>query len=318
MYLPMLANAVDIEDARDKFRHYYMEPKLDGVRCIVEKRGDIVTMSSRSSKTNLAELVPHIASALRQCNGDFILDGELGFSVEAFAPGVDLSHPLGDYSTLTNLWPIINFNATMRVLGSGREIAAYKHSEYSELLGAMKLFVFDVLDPRLADEQLPLHMRWEELLLWWVRHEETVCPDIHRIRSSVEFDEPTYVSYVESGGEGVMLKNPKGLYVSGKRPARNWLKVKKFDTIDVRIMGYEAGKGKYEGQIGALIFGDGTNVVGRCSGMDDAFRYDLTSRFDYYKGKWMEIRYFGLVGVDKGGLRHPQFVRMRPDLDTPS
>lgn len=51
------------------------QPKLDGIRCIAVKKGDTVTLWSRTRKP--INSVPHIAAAVATIPGDFILDGEL-------------------------------------------------------------------------------------------------------------------------------------------------------------------------------------------------------------------------------------------------
>src|SRR5271170_2412359 len=51
------------------------QPKLDGIRCIAIKKGDEVTLWSRTRKP--IKSVPHIAAAIAKIPGDFILDGEL-------------------------------------------------------------------------------------------------------------------------------------------------------------------------------------------------------------------------------------------------
>ena len=51
------------------------------------------------------------------------------------------------------------------------------------------------------------------------------------------------------GGEGVMLREPGSAYEN--RRSGRLLKVKMFDDNEARITGYEAGKGKHAGRLGA-------------------------------------------------------------------
>lgn len=55
----------------------------------------------------------------------------------------------------------------------------------------------------------------------------------------------------ENGGEGVMLRKPFSSY-EYKR-SHNLLKVKKFRDGEAVVLGYKPGKGKYKGQMGALL-----------------------------------------------------------------
>lgn len=53
------------------------------------------------------------------------------------------------------------------------------------------------------------------------------------------------------GGEGLMLRKPKSLYVEGR--SATLLKVKTFRDAEARIIGYTDGKGRHKDRIGALI-----------------------------------------------------------------
>jgi len=53
--------------------------------------------------------------------------------------------------------------------------------------------------------------------------------------------------YIKDGYEGLVLKNPDGLYVPSKRPAWNMVKIKKQDKLDVICTGYYAPTVEYTG-----------------------------------------------------------------------
>jgi DNA ligase-1 len=54
----------------------------------------------------------------------------------------------------------------------------------------------------------------------------------------------------QKGGEGVMLRKPKSLYVAGR--STTLLKVKSFHDAEAVVLSYEPGKGKHKGRVGAL------------------------------------------------------------------
>lgn len=126
-----------------------------------------------------------------------------------------------------------------------------------------------------------------------------------------DHDQQTFFDkVVEAGGEGLVLKTMKGSYGVGQK------KMKKEKTYDVVITGFtKANEGKYYGLIGALEFGaykDGKlSYVGKCSGMTDAERMNFTNNQGSFLGKVVEVKSNGLT--KKGVLRHPRFLRMRPD-----
>lgn len=122
---------------------------------------------------------------------------------------------------------------------------------------------------------------------------------------------------LSSGEEGIMLKNVDAEYYAGERFEHAWYKVKKDYPIDVVIMGFEPGKGKYNNMVGSVVFGQyeekGGQLIrkGSCSGFTDAMRLDMTTHPNKYINQVMEIH--AMEPTAKGAFRHPQFVRMRDD-----
>lgn len=287
---PQLAVALT-PDKIWKYSHYSMEPKLDGIRCIAY-RDDVgfVHLTSRGSK-DLTAKVPHITDLLEKVlPRSTRLDGELGYWA-------------GNYT--------LDFNKTTRVLGSGVEVALEKQAEHED---DIQYFVFDM--PSFG---APDYVRRNLLEEW---HKRYVRGRFENYESPVvllprmpRWDEEWYDAYVLAGGEGVMLKNPEAYYDPGGRHANNWYKVKKFDTIDVFIVGYKEGEGKYQSMLGALnvqVPGKGNESCFWVAGMDDEWRKEFYDNFQEYHSKMIEVKHFGLTA---GTPRFPQFLRMRPDLD---
>lgn len=292
---PMLAKAVDL-DKLHKYSHYVMEPKLDGVRCVAYK--DIngkVTLTSRGNK-DLTEKVPHIVESLQHTMYfDMYLDGELGYWA-------------GSY--------VIDFNRTMRVLGSGVDTALLKQEMHEDQI---QYFVFDT--PGLTDDACRRHENERRKLLqyWYLLHYRVNYePTVVLVPRMDAFDMEWYEEYVEAGGEGVMLKNPNALYYPGARRANTWYKLKKFESDEATIVGYKHGQGKYKGMCGALhVVGTGQlfGVDFYVAGMDDWWRKEFWDNGRKYFGKTIEVKYFGLTA---GTPRFPQFLRMRSDKDSDS
>lgn len=118
---------------------------------------------------------------------------------------------------------------------------------------------------------------------------------------------------VEKGeGEGLMLKNN-----SMANYGKDWTKVKKEDTADAFIIGATNGKGKYEGQIGAIelaVYSNGVIwPIGSCSGMDDYTRKQMTDMAfkKELRGRVVEVKFNEVTKNFK--LRHPRFIRWRTD-----
>ncbi len=301
-FKPMLTCPVDIDNV-GKYLRYTMEVKLDGVRCIAIKDSTgYVRMYTRSGK-ELHHKLDHIANQLQCIPGMWVLDGELGYVMSTFAIGA---------TTPT----AIDFNATMRVIGSDPVEARRKQQvNIAHGLGPIKFIVFDVLQVgnyRINTVIQKLRRDQLETLL----ERGTDLYDVILSYQWPRWDETIYNNIVQSGGEGVMLKNPEAPYHIGKRRANSWYKVKAYDTFDGVIVGWDPGKGKYEGAIGALVIQDSTGTCVHVSGMNDNDRQHMTDNFErLYHNRHVEVKHFGRVGESKDGYRHPQYLRMRPDLD---
>jgi len=286
---PQLALPV-LPDKLYKYPNYVMEPKLDGIRCIAYKGAHEVTLTSRGGK-DLTEKLPYLVTCLQETMWKHeFLDGELGYWA-------------GNYT--------IDFNQTTRVLGSGVDVALQKQEEYDRNI---QFFVFDNCNI------FPDWERREGLEYWYdesYRLNYTAEGPVVLVPRMDAFDQAWYDEYVLNGGEGVMLKNPDACYYEGKRKANTWYKLKRFDSFEVQITGFTEGFGKYEDMIGAIEFEykreDGLLHIVTCSGMDDLTRLQMTDQMKHYIGKWIEVKHFGFTA---GTPRFPQFLRMRPDLDS--
>lgn len=115
-------------------------------------------------------------------------------------------------------------------------------------------------------------------------------------------------SEVENGNcEGLVYKKWSDLYVG----STVWRRKKEF-TMDYVVMGFEEGKGKHSGRLGALICGlmvDGylTEKVRVGGGFNDAEREDIWTNAKKYVGRVLEVK--GWQIFESGAMRHPNAVR---------
>lgn len=118
--------------------------------------------------------------------------------------------------------------------------------------------------------------------------------------------------------EGVMINICDAPYDFG----RTWslMKVKKMNTLDLEIVGYEEGSGRLAGTLGAIHvrYKDG-NIVKVGSGFSDELRALIWLEPSDFIGKIAEIQYFESTTNQDGGesLRFPVFKDFRPDKLTP-
>ncbi len=114
--------------------------------------------------------------------------------------------------------------------------------------------------------------------------------------------------------EGVMLNLVDEPY----QFSRTWslMKVKKMQTMDLEIIGFEEGEGRLAGTLGAILvrYKNG-NIVKVGSGFSDDIREQIWEHQLHYSGKIVEIQYFEETTNADGGesLRFPIFKDFRPD-----
>lgn len=131
-----------------------------------------------------------------------------------------------------------------------------------------------------------------------------------------------YLKFLEQGYEGAVIKNLQGHYECGKRSS-NWLKIKPWSDADLTIVGSYPGEGKHLGRIGGLVLQGSVEwrdrtyevAVEAGTGYTDEERRALQEMEDKgtLAGKIAEIK-FQDVTAD-GSLRFPVFYRLRLDKE---
>jgi ATP-dependent DNA ligase len=134
--------------------------------------------------------------------------------------------------------------------------------------------------------------------------------------SSIEEVQEIYKEQLSCGEEGVILKDPQGPW-EDKR-VKHQVKMKAELEADLRVTGFLAGSGKYEGKIGSLLVesADGKVKSAVGTGLDDEERSCDPSEF---LGKIVAIKYNALITDKKTGAKSlflPVFVEVRDDKTT--
>lgn len=271
------------------------EIKLDGHRMLAFVGENGVRMYARSGVDKSGKL-PAIERELAEFfPAGSILDGEV----------VHLDAKGGDWGKVQN------------VLGAG-----------SRQSTSLTFVAFDLLS-LMGEDIRGYTLASRRMLLETLFGQDDYSPEHVALIEQVPYTPEFVADLLARGFEGAIVKDPNGSYRSG---SRDWCKIKATATEDVVVMGAVEGKGKFAGQVGALIFGthvrrtnetaDGGDLfelveVGQCSGMTDAQRESFTRRVDgQYAGTNMlgeviEVQHMGKMPT--GGWRHPQFKRHRTD-----
>ncbi len=121
-----------------------------------------------------------------------------------------------------------------------------------------------------------------------------------------------------AGEEGIMINICDAPY-EFKR-TNSLLKVKKFDSCDLRVIGFEEGTGKYTGMLGAFICEYKGNEVKVGSGLTDELRKEIWLNRSKYQDTIIEVSFFEETKDSTGklSLRFPTFKDFRQDKTEPN
>jgi ATP-dependent DNA ligase len=295
---PMLCKTFD--PAKHPFPEtgYVLEPKFDGLRCVIVVRDphwNKPVAYSRNGKPfwNIDHILEEVQSISKdQHYRDYVLDGEL----------------------FTTDW-----NLSMGIVKSSKTV----HADALKV----QFHVWDYL-PLCAWESGSYEASWRSrnlaigaLLLY--QHAKY----IHQVPGETVYNlaeaQACYDRYLLKGFEGGVLKDPKSPYNLGSRSSF-WLKWKDWTDADLRIVGAVEGIGKRLGKIGALQLEgkvewrdksyDVVTEVGSFRCTDE----QLTEMWERHKrgelvGLTAEIRFQDITV--EGACRFPTFYRLREDKD---
>lgn len=124
---------------------------------------------------------------------------------------------------------------------------------------------------------------------------------------------------VNKHNEGLMINYAKAGYTAKR--TKKLLKVKVMQSVDVRIVGFEPGKGKYRATLGSILVNYKGYIVKVGSGFTESDREYIWNSQEEVLGKIAEIQYFEETTNkydDSLSLRFPIFKTLRFDKTEPS
>jgi len=267
--------------------NYIIEPKLDGWRFLLH-----FYPNQRPFLTGR-----HISKQTR-------LYSEKGLCAPQLTPPPNLQYPIildGE------IMPPSGRN--FRDIAGIMNVAPDKALARIKQIGHPQYVAFDVLTDKTDLTTRPYTERREHLyqIITHLRNPFITAIPSFPINKLALFDQ-----WTQAGGEGAILKNMHAAY------DRHWYKAKRYSTLDVIVTGFTDADygltGKFDGLIGAITVGvyDGAVLreVGNVSGMNDQIRRHITANKDLWLNTVIEIRAQELA---KDRLRHPRFIRHRPD-----
>lgn len=131
---------------------------------------------------------------------------------------------------------------------------------------------------------------------------------------SIEQAQAFYKNMLMSGKEGAVLKNPTAIWRDGT--SKEQVKLKLICDCDLQVVDFEEGKGKFKGNLGAVICRSSDNLLEvSVSGFNDKVRREIWDNRNKFVNTIMTVR-FNDVMVKEGELASlflPRFVEFRTD-----
>jgi len=273
---PMLAHKYDPERA---IYPAYIQPKLDGVRCLINKDGAY----SRTGKE--FKNIEHIKVLLQGFFKDFpraTLDGEL------------YNHELRN-----------DFEKIISLVRKTKPTEEHKY-EASKLI---QFHYYDIIASPLCGSTWPYSRRKDFLREFVPQGRAAQLVSTAYILNDKDAG-LHHKANLKGGYEGSILRSLDGEY----KGTRSWdlMKFKDFEDAEAMIIGYEEGQGKREGTIGKFIMQDYQGIEFGCppgKGYDYKAMSDMLDNVHDYMGKWATFTYFGRTKAMS--YRHPLFKCLR-------
>ena len=277
MIQPMLAYKVGKKEV-DWSEKVFMQPKLDGVRCVISKDGAY----SRTGKEWLN--IHHITTNLEpffEKYPDVVLDGEL------------YNHELKD-----------DFEKIISLVRKTKP----QEGDRVESAGYVQFHCYDYIPgPALRQAKFSSRIVWLEAEL----------PVSYCVKFVSTYEVNKYEEALNLHTDGFLANGYEGSILRLDRPyeckrSYNLQKFKDFHDTEATIIGYETGKGKFTGLIGKFIMQDDDGVefgcpIGKGYNFDD--RRDILNNVHDYIGQRATFTYFERTKA--GSYRHPLYKTLR-------
>ena len=295
--IPGLIPTFDVQLAQKYFdkpeklegKYFALTTKIDGGRIIAIRETDGVSFYTRAGQRyeGLVDLEREMMETFPEGT---VLDGEITILNNKGIPSKDA------------------YKQAMKITRSDGE----KHG--------LKMLVFDAMyiDEWKAQKCEHDYIERRALLNGFFRHTNKartyfeLLPELYRGSDTskvLEFLDEA----IANQEEGIMINICDAPYEFGR--TWNLMKVKKMNTLDLEIIGFEEGEGRLAGTLGAILVEYKNNVVRVGSGFSDELRAEIWKDRGFWFGRICEIQYFEETTNQNGGisLRFPVYKDVRTD-----
>ena len=276
----MLAYKVDSKPV-DWTKKVYMQPKLDGVRCLIQlnDKGEVYAYS-RTGKPWLN--IAHILEDLEyffEIHPDIVLDGEL------------YNHDLrDDFEKIISL--VRKQKPTTDDRAESKQLVQFHCYDYVETVMNM-----------------PYSYRKDQLCTSDMYTDSVHYVPTYLVNKHEEALDLHHNAFLSQGYEGSILRLDTPYQC---KRSYSLQKFKDFHDTEATIIGYVDGKGKREGTLGKFLMQDDDGVEFGCppgKGYNYKMLADMLTNIHNYIGKRATFTYFERTKA--GSYRHPLFKTLR-------
>ena len=257
------------------------EPKLDGVRCIAIVKNGHANLYSRNGKSLSDNYQTTIIADIENMASDGLIPKDVVFDGELM--GSDFT------KTVSQIHRKSNVDITSHFYN------VFDWVPYEDWVSQKPTLDCQETREKLEDMGLEAHSTYLKLV-----QRDIVPPSKIKAMHDV---------YVKQGYEGAMIKTLRSKYKFGR--GHNVTKLKDFYDIDLEVVSFEEGTGKYNGMLGAIVVKNKNVLVNVGSGFTDEDRKKMWEHRSDFRNHIAEIRY--QEETPDGSLRFPTFRGWRPD-----
>lgn len=222
-----------------------------------------------------------------------------------------------------------------RVTGASPDVAIAFQNEYAPIHYTMWDMIRTPRGTWLLNE--PLWKRRKLLEEFYERFIKgtSIAPYVHLTTTNYNDKKNFYNELIMAGKEGIVLKRLDSLYIMGKKPMWQWMKLKQKDEADFFITGYDDATAKYSGnnienwpywreingilvpvtkyyynnwigalQLSAFVNGEVRQIC-TCSGMSEEQREQISNNRKEFLNRVVKISF--MEKTEAGIPRHPRF-----------
>lgn len=284
-YFPMLAQKFEPESSTAK-KHpisfpCYVQPKLDGLRCIVYRDPTNGEIRRQSRTGTYFDTMTHIANSLKPFFQKFphaVLDGEL------YTPDIPFEELAG--------------------LIKKKKLT---ENDFNRL-SAIKYHIYDIIDEKSAYQN-----RYADIKKMFAQMAASTASSPHELppyiclvetieaKTVAEF-KAEFSRFIEEGYEGIMLRNKGGMYRCNYR-SHDLQKYKEFEEDEFKVIGFTQGDGRDKGTVIWICeTKDGKDFTVRPRGTMES-RRKIFQTGEKYVGKMLTVIYQELT--EEGKPRFP-------------